>query len=496
MDQPSILSDVEETKIVSKETVQNGFKACGLVPFCVENVKFSKISSNNDAEKIVGQIDKIKQKQQLNVLEELIPNDRLILFKQVEETEEWNGRIEDKALFEIWRKIKNDIKTESEEKSKQEPRQKLNDSRNEETRNNKLIIHSIQILKPESKYQNTSTSQTSSTTIDNMTKVHAIQQKKQKTVQKENPSCSYAFHAGSSCLPENNNNCNLSANAEKPPISSSSLNSPLLELQKNVPTPFKKALFWPSSLETGKRERSKEKIPSAITSKAWQEYHEKKEAEKKRKLGEKENRAKKREAKRNQKSELIKKRAEKRRKISYDTSDEDKEWIESGDSLDNVSDIETVQDEDLESDSLPLTNYVYNIGDFLLRKFENGEIEIMSLKCINEDKTIFRMVESDVSVIKVEEILQKLPQPLIQTAGDRLKYVFPSGLNTLVRLPPWNFIFVDYWCLYLTLLANKGEDILGLKRHGGWKSSSTAEGYIEDSIENKIKFAKKILHKR
>ncbi|KAJ8914615.1 hypothetical protein NQ315_015352 [Exocentrus adspersus] len=46
-----------------------------------------------------------------------------------------------------------------------------------------------------------------------------------------------------------------------------------------------------------------------------------------------------------------------------------------------------------------------------------------------------------------------------------------------------------------TLLVNKGEDILGLKRDGGWKSSSTAGGYIEDSIENKIKFSKKkILH--
>lgn len=44
-----------------------------------------------------------------------------------------------------------------------------------------------------------------------------------------------------------------------------------------------------------------------------------------------------------------------------------------------------------------------------------------------------------------------------------------------------------------TLLANKGEDLLGLRRHGGWKSSSTAEGYIEDSIQNKIQFAKKIL---
>jgi hypothetical protein len=45
-----------------------------------------------------------------------------------------------------------------------------------------------------------------------------------------------------------------------------------------------------------------------------------------------------------------------------------------------------------------------------------------------------------------------------------------------------------------TLLANKGEDLLALKRHGGWKSSTTAEGYIEDSVKNKIKFACKILH--
>jgi hypothetical protein len=45
-----------------------------------------------------------------------------------------------------------------------------------------------------------------------------------------------------------------------------------------------------------------------------------------------------------------------------------------------------------------------------------------------------------------------------------------------------------------TLLANKGEDLLGLKRHGSWKSSGAAENYIEDCVENKIQFAKKILH--
>jgi hypothetical protein len=42
------------------------------------------------------------------------------------------------------------------------------------------------------------------------------------------------------------------------------------------------------------------------------------------------------------------------------------------------------------------------------------------------------------------------------------------------------------------LLANKGEDLLGLKRHGGWKSSNTTGGYIEDCVENEIQFARKI----
>jgi hypothetical protein len=44
------------------------------------------------------------------------------------------------------------------------------------------------------------------------------------------------------------------------------------------------------------------------------------------------------------------------------------------------------------------------------------------------------------------------------------------------------------------MLTNKGEDLLGLKGHGGWKFSSTAEGYVEDCVENKIQFGRTILH--
>lgn len=44
-----------------------------------------------------------------------------------------------------------------------------------------------------------------------------------------------------------------------------------------------------------------------------------------------------------------------------------------------------------------------------------------------------------------------------------------------------------------TLLVNSGGDITMLKRHGGWKSSTVAEGYIEDSMASKTSICEKIL---
>jgi integrase len=44
-----------------------------------------------------------------------------------------------------------------------------------------------------------------------------------------------------------------------------------------------------------------------------------------------------------------------------------------------------------------------------------------------------------------------------------------------------------------TWLADSGADIMKIKRHGGWKSNSVAEGYVKDSLENKKKIATDIL---
>lgn len=43
-----------------------------------------------------------------------------------------------------------------------------------------------------------------------------------------------------------------------------------------------------------------------------------------------------------------------------------------------------------------------------------------------------------------------------------------------------------------TLLADTGADILELKRHGGWKSSTVAEGYVKESLANKLNVVKQI----
>lgn len=46
----------------------------------------------------------------------------------------------------------------------------------------------------------------------------------------------------------------------------------------------------------------------------------------------------------------------------------------------------------------------------------------------------------------------------------------------------------------VTLLANAGGNMTAIKRHGGWKSTTVAEGYIEDSLKNKIEISNKILN--
>lgn len=82
----------------------------------------------------------------------------------------------------------------------------------------------------------------------------------------------------------------------------------------------------------------------------------------------------------------------------------------------------------------------------------------------------------------------------------------PVGVNTFGKIPqkiaeflklpnPSAYTGHCFRRISATLLANTGADILCLKRHGGWKSSTVAEGYIDDSVQNKVKNAQNIIGK-
>ncbi|KAJ8982133.1 hypothetical protein NQ317_002860, partial [Molorchus minor] len=80
----------------------------------------------------------------------------------------------------------------------------------------------------------------------------------------------------------------------------------------------------------------------------------------------------------------------------------------------------------------------------------------------------------------------------------------PVGKNTMGKIPSVvaSYLKLPDVACYIghclrrssaTLLADAGVDITTIKRHAGWKSTTVAEGYVENSIENKTKIANQVL---
>lgn len=160
----------------------------------------------------------------------------------------------------------------------------------------------------------------------------------------------------------------------------------------------------------------------------------------------------------------VQQKAKKKKILISDTSDSAEEWVESGNSLDDVSIYSELEEQDEDKDeNIPLihltsrqvsrltTNLEYDnihVGDFILAKFLGGKkktffyryvcvvqklytednIEVVALKSIN-GKSCFKLEENDVSSIMLKHIIEKLPQPEIQNVGDRIKYVFPNDVD-------------------------------------------------------------------
>ncbi|KAH0812075.1 hypothetical protein GEV33_010716 [Tenebrio molitor] len=91
---------------------------------------------------------------------------------------------------------------------------------------------------------------------------------------------------------------------------------------------------------------------------------------------------------------------------------------------------------------------------------------------------------------------------LLEAADETYLFVKPVEINTFGQPPskiaaylkledPKTYTGHCFRRSSATLLAAGGGDLVSLKRHGGWRSSTVAEGYIEDCVEERIKIARK-----
>ncbi|KAJ8967562.1 hypothetical protein NQ317_008725 [Molorchus minor] len=80
-----------------------------------------------------------------------------------------------------------------------------------------------------------------------------------------------------------------------------------------------------------------------------------------------------------------------------------------------------------------------------------------------------------------------------QPVGKNTMGKIPSVVASYLKLP--DVACYTGHCLRrssATLLADAGVNITTIKRHAGWKSTTVAEGYVENSIENKTKIANQV----
>ncbi|KAJ8979484.1 hypothetical protein NQ317_000360 [Molorchus minor] len=104
-------------------------------------------------------------------------------------------------------------------------------------------------------------------------------------------------------------------------------------------------------------------------------------------------------------------------------------------------------------------------------------------------------IRDDITVISIPNSKNRSPRRFVITEPQLINIVkkYLANWPTDTGADPG---FLLHWSFFTapassaTLLAENGGDLLSLKRHGGWKSATVAEGYIEELIADKKRIAK------
>ncbi|KAJ3665228.1 hypothetical protein Zmor_000733 [Zophobas morio] len=342
------------------EIMSNGFRSCGLHPFDPENVNFSKNSKLVTSSSTITVKKHADQKitDHFKFIEDHIDKNVLDQFES-SETDTWSGNVIYEGLFSFWKKIKTMVEresgnAESEASTSLTVKEATDKSNRLETENKNTdeitepITHSYLDLelnknfwisnvldhgktinfqkddegnlifegfageintaindrlnvKPNS-VSRSSTPTTTPTLVssEEVNKTVSITELNNIMISNEpnflnsisTPSTSNITAVLGSSFDGNKIELN------EPQPSTSNTGRSEASSEADIPSPFKKALFWPQKdeLKTTKRIR-KLKLPSVATSDQWREYHRKKDEEKEKLIKDKDERKRKREEK-------------------------------------------------------------------------------------------------------------------------------------------------------------------------------------------------------
>ncbi|KAJ8965834.1 hypothetical protein NQ317_003726 [Molorchus minor] len=143
---------------------------------------------------------------------------------------------------------------------------------------------------------------------------------------------------------------------------------------------------------------------------------------------------------------------------------------------------------------------IEDVGSSLIVKFPNTKTKIPRIFVVTDVENMLELFRKYLSLrpphVKYKRLFlyYKAGKCSSQPVGKNTMGEIPSVVASYLKLP--DVACYTGHCLRrssVTLLADAGVDITTIKRHAGWKSTTVAEGYVENSIENKTKIANQVL---
>ncbi|KAJ8972464.1 hypothetical protein NQ317_013375 [Molorchus minor] len=141
---------------------------------------------------------------------------------------------------------------------------------------------------------------------------------------------------------------------------------------------------------------------------------------------------------------------------------------------------------------------IEDVGSSLIVKIPNTKTKIPRIFGVTDVRNMLELFRKYLSLrpphVKRLFLYYKAGKCSSQPVGKNTMGKIPSVVASYLKLP--DVACYTGHCLRrssVTLLADAGVDITTIKRHAGWKSTTVAGGYVENSIENKTKIANQVL---